>query len=59
MAVVVLMVFTMFWAQTTLLVALVAAVATATAGGFLLTLMFGTGWLIPRRRRVPVLPRYR
>jgi uncharacterized integral membrane protein len=54
-----LLVFTMFWAQTTLMVALIAALAAAVAGGFLLTLMFGTGWITRRRRSTPDLARYR
>jgi hypothetical protein len=38
-----LIVFVMFWAQITLMVALIAALATLLAGSALLTLMCGTG----------------
>jgi hypothetical protein len=52
LALLALIVFIMVWAQTTLLTALVAALATAVAGGVLLTLVFGPGW-ITRMRRLP------
>jgi hypothetical protein len=52
LALLALIMFIMFWAQTTLLTALVAALATVVAGGFLLTLMFGPGW-ITRMRLLP------
>jgi hypothetical protein len=44
-----LIVFIMFWAQATPLVALIAALATLVAGAVLLTLMFGTGWIAHAR----------
>lgn len=52
-------VFIVFLAQTTLLMALVLALATLVAGGILLTLVSGTAWIIwlrdltagPRRHR--------
>jgi hypothetical protein len=58
MALVALIVFTVAWAQSTLVVALVMALAAVAAGAMLLTLMFGTGWII-QPRRTPDLPRYR
>jgi hypothetical protein len=54
-----LIVFTMFWAQTTMLVALVVGLAAAVGSTFLLTLMFGPAWITRRRRRASELRRYR
>lgn len=54
-----LIVFILVSAQTTMMPALVMALATLVAGAVLLTLMFGTGWIIQPRRRTPRLPRYR
>jgi hypothetical protein len=54
-----LIVFTVVWAQTTVIPALVMALATLVAGAVLLTLMFGTAWIILPRGRTPRLPRYR
>jgi hypothetical protein len=54
-----LIVFAMAWAQTTLVLALVVALATLVAGAMLLTLMFGTAWITQAHRRTPELPRYR
>jgi uncharacterized RDD family membrane protein YckC len=51
-ALVALVVFTVFMAQTTLLVALVMAMATLLAGGILLALMFGANWTTRLRRPV-------
>src|SRR4051812_46434899 len=57
-----LIVFTVFLAQATLVMALVMALATLVAGGILLTLMFGTTWvtqlprLVSRHRCPPPLP---
>jgi ABC-type transport system involved in cytochrome bd biosynthesis fused ATPase/permease subunit len=48
-----LIVFIMFWAQATLLVALVSALATIVASAFLLTLMFGSGWITRARCLLP------
>lgn len=48
-------VFTVVWAQTSFVVALVAASAALVAGAMLLTLMFGTTWIIRPRRRTPKL----
>jgi hypothetical protein len=53
-----LIVFIMFWTETTLLTALIAALATLAAGGIWHTLPFGTGW-ITERRRTSDLPRRR
>lgn len=58
-AVLVLIVFTVFWAQTTVLMALIMALATLTVGAGLLSLMFGTAWIIEPRRLAPRLRRYR
>lgn len=48
-------VFTVFLAQTTLLIALTMAMVAALAGGILLTLMFGIAWIawIIRLPRLP------
>ena len=46
-----LIVFTIFWVQTTALMALIVALATIAFGAVLLTLMFGTAWIIEPRRR--------
>jgi hypothetical protein len=55
-AMVTLVAFIMFivaWTQTTFVVALVVALAGLVAGAMLLTLMFGTAWIVePRRRTV-------
>jgi uncharacterized integral membrane protein len=58
-AVIALIVFTVFWVQTTALAALIVALATLVAGAVLLTLMFGTAWIIEPRRRTPRLRRDR
>jgi hypothetical protein len=50
-----LIVFTVTWAQTSLVVALIAALAALVAGAMLLTLMFGTTWIIRPRRRTSKL----
>jgi hypothetical protein len=58
-ALVALIVFIIFWVQTTVLMALITALATLAAGMALLTLIYGTDWIItpsrltpkPRRRR--------
>ena len=51
-----LIVFTVFWAQTTLVMALTMALVTLVAGGILLTLVSGTTWItqlpITRLRRL-------
>jgi hypothetical protein len=48
-----LIMFTVAWAQTTFMLALVVALAALMAGAMLLTLMFGTAWIFePRRRTV-------
>jgi hypothetical protein len=52
-----LIVFIMFWTETTLLTALIAAWATLAAGGILHILLFDAGW-ITQRRRTPDLPRH-
>jgi hypothetical protein len=52
-------VFTVVWAQTGFVVALVAALAALMAGAMLLTLMFGSTWIIRPRRRTPKLPQDR
>jgi hypothetical protein len=57
-ALIALIVFAVAWAQTSLVSALVMALATLVAGAMLLTLMFGTAW-ITQPRRTPELPRYR
>jgi hypothetical protein len=57
-AVIALIVFAVVWAQTSVVLALVMALAALTAGAVLLTLMFGTDWII-RPRRARELPRYR
>lgn len=48
-------VFTVAWAQTSFVVALIAAMAAMVAGAMLLTLMFGTAWIIRPRRRASKL----
>jgi hypothetical protein len=58
-AVIALIVFAVVWAQTNLVLALVTALAALVAGAMLLTLMFGTAWIIQPRRPAPELPRYR
>jgi hypothetical protein len=50
-----LIVFTVALAQTGFVVALVAALAALVAGAVLLTLMFGTTWIIRPRRRTSKL----
>jgi hypothetical protein len=50
--------FVMFWAQSTLLTALVVALATLTAGGLVLTLLFGTAWMALRHRGTAEPPRH-
>jgi membrane associated rhomboid family serine protease len=52
-------VFTVARAQTGFVVALVAALAALAGGAILLTLMFGTAWIIRPRRRTPKLPQGR
>ncbi|HEU5158810.1 MAG TPA: hypothetical protein VFU43_17575 [Streptosporangiaceae bacterium] len=52
-----LIVFSVAWAQTNVVAALVIALAALVAGAMLLTLMFGTTWIIRPRRRMPNLPR--
>lgn len=47
-----LIVFMVFLAQTTLLMALAMALATLVAGGILLTLMFGTIWITQLRHLI-------
>jgi hypothetical protein len=54
-----LIVFAVVWAQTTVVLALVMALATLAAGAVLLTLMFGTAWIIRPRPRTPRLSRNR
>jgi Flp pilus assembly protein TadB len=54
-----LIVFSVAWAQASLVVALIVALAALVAGAMLLTLMFGTTWIIQPRRRAQELPRYR
>ena len=54
-----LIVFALFWTQTTMLIAVVMALAATGFGAFLLTLMFGAAWITRHRRRPAVLPRYR
>jgi hypothetical protein len=54
-----LIVFTVVWAQTTVMLALVMALATLAAGVVLLTLMFGTAWITQPRHRIPRLTRDR
>jgi uncharacterized membrane protein YphA (DoxX/SURF4 family) len=51
MTLIAFIVFTVAWAQTSFVVALVAGLATLVAGAMLLTLMFGTTWIIRPRRR--------
>jgi hypothetical protein len=58
-AVIALIVFSVVWAQTSLVLAVVVALAALAAGAMLLTLMFGTAWIIQPRRRTPELPRSR
>jgi hypothetical protein len=48
-------VFTVVWARTSVVVALVAGLAALVAGVMLLTLMFGTTWIIRPRRRTSKL----
>ena len=52
-------VFIVAWAQTSFMVALVVALAALVGGAMLLTLMFGTTWVIRPRRRTPKLPQGR
>ena len=47
-----LVVFMVFLAQTTLLLALAMTLATLVAGGILLTLMFGTIWITQLRHLI-------
>lgn len=54
-----LIVFAMFWVQTTMLVASIMGLAAAAGSAFLLTLMYGPAWFTRRRRRAPELRRYR
>jgi O-antigen/teichoic acid export membrane protein len=54
-----LIVFTVAWAQTSFAVALVVAVAALVAGATLLTLMYGTTWIIRPRRRTSKLTQRR
>ena len=56
---VVLIVFAVALAQTSFVMALVAALAALVAGVMLLTLMFGTTWVIRPRRRESKLPQGR
>jgi hypothetical protein len=58
-AVIALIVFIVSWAQTTVLMALILALATLVAGAVLLTLMFGPAWMIQPRRLTPRLRRNR
>jgi hypothetical protein len=58
-AVIALIVFAVVWVQTSMVPALVMALAALAAGAMLLTLMFGTAWIIQPRRPAPELPRYR
>jgi hypothetical protein len=53
-----LIMFVMFWAQSTLLTALVVALAALTAGGLVLTLLFGTAWMALRHRGTAEPPRH-
>ena len=54
-----LIVFIVSRAQTTVLVALIMALAAMVAGGVLLSLMFGSAWIMKPRRRTPKLrPRH-
>jgi hypothetical protein len=52
-------VFVVSWAQTTVLTALIMALAMLVAGAVLLTLMFGTAWIITPRHLPSRLRRYR
>jgi hypothetical protein len=44
-----LIVFIVSWAQTTVLMALIMALAATIVSGFLLTLLLGTGWITQPR----------
>jgi hypothetical protein len=45
-------VFTVFWAQTTLMMALLMALSVLVVGGILLTLVSGTAWITQLRRSI-------
>jgi hypothetical protein len=53
-----LIMFVTFWAQATLLMALVVALAALAAGGLVLTLLFGTAWMAVRHRGATEPPRH-
>jgi uncharacterized integral membrane protein len=57
--VIALIVFTISWAQTTALMALIMSLAALVAGAVLLTLMFGTAWIMEPRRHTSKLRRDR
>jgi len=54
-----LIVFIVSWVQTTVFMALIMALAAVVAGGFLLTLLLGTGWITQPRRLPAETPRHR
>jgi hypothetical protein len=58
-AVLAVIVFTVSWIQTTVLMALILALATLVAGAVLFTLMFGSAWISEPRRRAPKLSQHR